>query len=217
MIPTPSSHHPAGAVYMPPAVSARDLARTRRSTAWRLGGDWARVLGQLPLKWSMLVSGAPGAGKSTALVLLADRLALSAGDRPVLYIAVEEAHSQSTVDRLARCECVAANLLVSAAASWVEINSEVQKHQPAAVLVDSFTAANMEQGQLVRLAEHLAGPVIVSVHQTKEGQPAGDAGLSHLVDIVAEVTAGVLQTTKCRYAALGSLRLWGDVEHVQPS
>lgn len=140
--------------------------------------------------------------------MLGEKLASSADDL-VLYVATEEGTSDAVVDRLQRLEIMHPKFLISSSTSWVEINDEVQTVDPCAVVIDSFSVANMEQHQLARLAENLAGPVVFTVHETKDGKAGGDASLAHAVDIVADVTGGVARTTKNRFGALAEMKLWG--------
>ena len=154
-----------------------------------------RVLGGGAVRGSMvLVSGAPGIGKSTILLQLCGLLP---GEK-VLYITGEESLSQLKL-RAERIGVESEGLYVLAETDLSEILNAVEELRPGILIVDSIqTLCNTELssapgsvGQvkecamaIMRRTKALGVTAFVVSHVNKEGAIAGPKLLEHMVDCV---------------------------------
>ena len=145
---------------------------------------------------AILLSGDPGVGKSTLLLDVAGRAALS-GAR-VAYISGEEAIEQIRA-RAKRMGLSEAPVQLASATALRDILGTLKREKFDIVIVDSIqtlwsdaheagpgsvTQVRACAGELVRLAK-AGGPAVVLVgHVTKDGQVAGPRVVEHMVDAV---------------------------------
>jgi len=54
-------------------------------------------------------------------------------------------------------------------------------------------------------------PLLVVAQVTKRGEPAGEQGLSHVVDVVIEVEAGTARLIKNRFGPLSEFPVFEEV------
>jgi DNA repair protein RadA/Sms len=143
----------------------------------------------------ILVGGAPGAGKSTLMLQLADRLARE--KRSVVYVCGEESAAQVRL----RAQRLRAgdDLLVYPETNLVSILDAIEPLHPSVMVVDSIqtvwlpdvesSAGNAVQirecaQRLVEYAKRTSCAIFVVGHVTKDGAIAGPRLLEHLVDTV---------------------------------
>lgn len=156
-------------------------------------GEFDRVLGGGVVPGSViLMAGDPGIGKSTLLLMAADKMG------KVLYISGEESCQQIKMraDRLAVSN---KQLEVLAETNISYISELIQKGKPDLVIIDSIQTMYHENfpstpGSIVqvresalflqKIAKGLHIPMIFVGHSTKEGAVAGPRTLEHLVDTV---------------------------------
>lgn len=159
--------------------------------------EFDRVLGGGIVPGTLvLLGGDPGIGKSTLLLQVADKL--SAGGAVVLYVSGEESERQIKL-RGERLGVSAANLLLLPETNLENIVREVERLQPAAIIVDSIQttfSADIESApgsisqirevaaQFLLLAKTRGIPVFLIGHVTKDGSIAGPRALEHIVDTV---------------------------------
>jgi DNA repair protein RadA/Sms len=171
---------------------------------------------------AVLVGGAPGAGKSTLMLQLADRLASQ--DAAVVYVCGEESPEQVRLRaaRLGACD----NLLIYPETNLAAIVEALEEARPRAVVVDSIqtvwlpdvesSAGNAVQirecaQRLVEYAKRTACAVFIVGHVTKDGAIAGPRLLEHLVDTVlyfeGEPTGEfrILRATKNRFGSVDEI------------
>ena len=189
--------------------------------------EFDRVLGGGVVAGSLvLLGGDPGIGKSTLLLQVASRLAASTpGERPVLYISGEESEQQIKL-RGERLGVKAESLLLFSETNLDTIISELKRHEPALVVLDSvqtvysprFSSAPGSVSQvreaaveLLYFAKSTGTPVFLIGHVTKEGNLAGPKALEHIVDTVLyfegerHYSHRLVRATKNRYGAAGEL------------
>ncbi len=189
--------------------------------------EFDRVLGGGVVAGSLvLLGGDPGIGKSTLLLQVASRLAASTPDqRPVLYISGEESEQQIKL-RGERLGVKAESLLLFSETNLDTIISELKRHQPSLVVLDSvqtvysprFSSAPGSVSQvreaaveLLYFAKSTGTPVFLIGHVTKEGNLAGPKALEHIVDTVLyfegerHYSHRLVRATKNRYGAAGEL------------
>ena len=156
-----------------------------------------RVLGGGIVAGSLvLIGGAPGIGKSTIVIQMADKLGLS-GAR-VLYVSGEESERQIKM-RGERLGLAAENLFLLPETNLQAILAETDKLRPDVVIVDSIQTIFSDKiesapgsvsqvrdvaAQLMMYAKQTATPVFLTGHVTKEGSIAGPKTLEHIVDTV---------------------------------
>ena len=145
---------------------------------------------------AILLSGDPGVGKSTLLLDVAGRAALSG--RRVAYISGEEAVEQIRA-RAMRMGLEKAPVELASATALREILATLKRERFDIVIVDSIqtlwsdaheagpgsvTQVRACAGEMVRLAKSQGVAVILVGHVTKDGQVAGPRVVEHMVDAV---------------------------------
>lgn len=177
-----------------PITSVEPNASQHRSTGV---GELDRVLGGGVVPGSVtLLAGDPGVGKSTLLLKVAHRWAMSG--RRALYISGEESAGQIRL-RADRIGCGADEVYLAAESDVHTVLDHVATVRPALVIVDSVqtmstseadgVAGGVTQVRAVTAALTAAakanGVALILVgHVTKDGAIAGPRSLEHLVDVV---------------------------------
>lgn len=171
-------------------------------------GEFDRVLGGGVVPGSaVLVGGEPGIGKSTLLLQVAHELAVGGASKKngpfipgakVLYVTSEESARQTKL-RASRLNIESPNLLVLAETNVERIIGQINKHEPAVVVIDSIQmiykpelpAAPGSVTQLrdccmdlVYLAKASGIAILFVGHVTKAGTLAGPKLIEHIVDTV---------------------------------
>ncbi|HEX3142332.1 MAG TPA: AAA family ATPase, partial [Pyrinomonadaceae bacterium] len=148
--------------------------------------EFDRVLGGGIVPGTLvLLGGDPGIGKSTLLLQVAEKLSTSGAK--VLYISGEESERQIKL-RGERLGVKAANLLLLPETNLENIQREIERVKPAAVIVDSIQTTFSTEiesapgsisqirevaAQFLLLAKQRGVPVFLIGHVTKEGSIAG--------------------------------------------
>lgn len=173
-------------------INSEDAPRTPTGI-----GEFDRILGGGIVPGSaVLVGGEPGIGKSTLLLQVADALARAATN--VLYVTSEESARQTRL-RASRLGITSPKLLVLAETNVERITHQIQKTQPAVVVIDSIQMIYKPQipaapgsvtqlrdccMELVYLAKSSGIAVVFVGHVTKAGTLAGPKIIEHIVDTV---------------------------------
>ena len=190
---------PGARAAAPAALAPLRLAEVASESTQRIPsgiGEFDALLGGGIVPGSViLIGGAPGAGKSTLMLQLADRLARD--KRPVVYVCGEESAAQVRL-RAQRLHA-GDDLLVYPETNLVAILDAVEPLHPRVMVVDSIqtvwlpdvesSAGNAVQirecsQRLVEFAKRTSCAVFVVGHVTKDGAIAGPRLLEHLVDTV---------------------------------
>src|SRR6476620_1532519 len=159
--------------------------------------EFDRVLGGGIVPGTLvLLGGDPGIGKSTLLLQVAEKLSTSGAT--VLYVSGEESERQIKL-RGERLGVTAANLLLLPETNLENIQREIERLKPTAVIVDSIQttfSSGIESApgsisqirevaaQFLLLAKSRGVPVFLIGHVTKDGSIAGPRALEHIVDTV---------------------------------
>ncbi len=189
--------------------------------------EFDRVLGGGVVPGSLiLIGGDPGIGKSTLLLQVAAML--SAARQRVLYISGEESERQIKL-RGERLGIIASNLFLLAETNLEKIFDEVERMDPAAIIVDSiqtvFSSAiesapgSVSQvreaaGQFLLLSKNRTIPTFLIGHVTKEGSIAGPKTLEHIVDTVLYFEGErhhnhrIVRAAKNRYGAANEIGIF---------
>lgn len=183
-----------------------------------------RVLGGGIVAGSLvLIGGAPGIGKSTIVIQMADQL--GSNGAKVLYVSGEESERQIKM-RGERLGLDAGNLFLLSETNLGAVLSETEKLRPDFVIVDSIQTIFTEKvesapgsvsqvrevaAQLMIFAKQTATPVFLTGHVTKEGSIAGPKTLEHIVDTVLYFEGDrhhnhrIIRATKNRFGAANEI------------
>jgi len=162
-------------------------------------GELDRVLGGGLVKGSLvLVSGDPGIGKSTLMLMISGNIANSMPDEKILYISGEESCEQIKM-RAERIGVDAENLYVVSETAMSSIETMIEELSPTCLIVDSVqtmydesvssAAGSVSQvreitGKFMQIAKTMGITTFIVGHVTKEGAIAGPRILEHMVDTV---------------------------------
>lgn len=179
--------------------SAQKLTQISSDDALRFStgmGELDRVLGGGAVAGSLvLVSGAPGIGKSTLLLQICN--SLCAG-RTVLYVSGEESENQLKL-RAERIGVAPDSLYILSEIRMSDILESVETVKPDILIVDSIQTLYNEQNDsapgsvsqvkdctmaLLQLSKSSGITVFVVGHINKDGNIAGPKVLEHMVDCV---------------------------------
>ncbi len=186
--------------------------------------EFDRVLGGGIVAGSLvLIGGAPGIGKSTIVLQMAEQLVV--GGAKVLYISGEESERQIKM-RGERLGVNADELFILPETNLQSILVEIEKLQPGVVIVDSIQTVFSERiesapgsvsqvrevaAQFMMLAKQTGVPVFLTGHVTKEGSIAGPKTLEHIVDTVLYFEGDrhhnhrIIRATKNRFGAANEI------------
>ncbi len=216
----------AGAVSVP----ARPMTEidVEASTALASGvGELDRVLGGGVVPGAaLLLAGEPGVGKSTLLLAVAARWAMSG--RRTLYVTGEESAAQVRL-RAERTDAVHPDLYLAAETDLSAVLTHIDDVGPSLLVVDSVQAIGSAEVEgtpggvtqvrevaatLVRVAKRRDLPVLMIGHVTKDGTVAGPRVLEHLVDVVLQFEgAGASRASRLRFVRAVKNR-YGPVDEV---
>ena len=207
-------------------VRLREIAGTEDARFSTGIGELDRVLGGGMVKGSLvLVSGAPGIGKSTLLLQACKSLCESSC---VLYVTGEESLSQIKM-RADRLGIDGDNLLICAETQIDQILLSAMQMKPAVMIVDSIqTMLNTELQsapgsitqvrectmQLLQFAKSNTVSVILVGHVNKDGGIAGPKVLEHMVDAVLNFEGDrhasyrLLRATKNRFGSTNEIGMF---------
>ena len=159
-------------------------------------GELDRVLGGGAVLGSLvLISGAPGIGKSTLLLQICNELCRF---HSVLYVSGEESEKQLKM-RASRLGLSSDAMLVFSETNLSQILSVVRESKPEILIIDSIQTLFLEENssapgsisqvkdctmQLLQLSKSSGITVFVVGHVNKEGAIAGPKVLEHMVDCV---------------------------------
>lgn len=200
-------------------IESQDDARTSTGI-----DELDRVLGGGIVAGSLvLLGGAPGIGKSTIVIQMADKL--GQGGTKVLYVSGEESERQIKM-RGERLGIAAESLYLLPETNLQSILAETEKMRPDLVIVDSIQTIYSERiesapgsvsqvrdvaAQFMTFAKQTATPVFLTGHVTKEGSIAGPKTLEHIVDTVLYFEGDrhhnhrIIRATKNRFGAANEI------------
>lgn len=186
-------------------------------------GELDRVLGGGAVKGSLvLVSGAPGIGKSTLMLQICGKLCVSS---KVLYVSGEESEHQLKM-RAQRLHVESGQLYVISETNLSAILESISQEKPDILIIDSIqtlyhdtlesTAGSIAQVKdctmtLMQLAKGENLTVFLIGHINKEGSIAGPKVLEHMVDCVLyfegdqHTSFRILRAAKNRFGATNEI------------
>lgn len=186
--------------------------------------EFDRVLGGGIVAGSLvLIGGAPGIGKSTIVIQMADKLGRNG--TKVLYVSGEESERQIKM-RGERLGIAADSLFLMPETNLESILIETEKLRPDFIIVDSIQTVFSEKiesapgsvsqvrdvaGQFMIFAKQTGTPVFLTGHVTKDGSIAGPKTLEHIVDTVLYFEGDrhhnhrIIRATKNRFGAANEI------------
>ncbi len=201
------------------AIESQDDARSSSGIE-----ELDRVLGGGIVAGSLvLIGGAPGIGKSTIVIQMADHLGRDGAK--VLYVSGEESERQIKM-RGERLGLAAENVFILPETNLQNIVAETDRLRPNFVIVDSIQTVFSQRvesapgsvsqvrevaGELMLFAKQTATPVFLTGHVTKEGSIAGPKTLEHIVDTVLYFEGDrhhnhrIIRATKNRFGAANEI------------
>ncbi|MEO7659840.1 MAG: DNA repair protein RadA [Pyrinomonadaceae bacterium] len=204
------------------AIESQDDARTASGIE-----EFDRVLGGGIVAGSLvLIGGAPGIGKSTIVMQMADKLGQNG--TKVLYVSGEESERQIKM-RGERLGVKAENLFLLPETNLKAILTETDKLKPDFLIVDSIQTVFSDQiesapgsvsqvrevaAQFMTFAKQTATSVFLTGHVTKEGSIAGPKTLEHIVDTVLYFEGDrhhnhrIIRATKNRFGAANEIGIF---------
>lgn len=178
----------------------------------------------------VLLAGEPGVGKSTLLLMIAERYA--ATGKKVLYVSAEESAEQVAV-RARRIGANAPTLLIADETDLDVVVGHIEQTDPDLVIVDSVQtvaspavdgrAGGVSQVQevaqtLTRVAKSRSTPLFLVGQSTKDNAVAGPRTLEHLVDTVLTFEGDrnspirLLRAVKNRFGAADEIVAFEQIE-----
>ncbi|HMQ02440.1 MAG TPA: DNA repair protein RadA [Pyrinomonadaceae bacterium] len=208
-----------------PAAVAYSLVESQEESRLPSGiEELDRVLGGGIVAGSIvLIGGAPGIGKSTLAVQMADKL--SGRGRKILYVTGEESERQLKM-RGERLGLSGSSLFLLPETDLQSVFASVEHLGPDVLIVDSIQTMFSERvesapgsvsqvrevaAQLMMLAKQTGVPVFVTGHVTKDGSIAGPKTLEHIVDTVLYFEGDrhhnhrIIRATKNRFGAVNEI------------
>jgi len=135
-----------------------------------------------------LLGGAPGAGKSTMALQLADNVC-EISKREILYIGMEEAVEEIKYRAIRLGVRNMHRIRVHPMGSNAQLGSILLNRKPAAIIVDSLPGMTLDANDAVEICKRfkdysvtLEAPTIIIDHVTKDHDFAGLMQLQHAVD-----------------------------------
>lgn len=201
------------------SIEPQDEARTSSGIE-----EFDRTLGGGIVAGSLvLIGGAPGIGKSTIVLQIAEQLAQNG--QKVLYVSGEESERQIKM-RGERLGVSAEGLFILPETNLNSILAEAESLKADLVIVDSIQTVFSEKiesapgsvsqvrevaTQFMMFAKQTGTPVFLTGHVTKEGSIAGPKTLEHIVDTVIYFEGDrhhnhrIIRATKNRFGAANEI------------
>jgi DNA repair protein RadA/Sms len=154
---------------------------TSKRGRFKLRDDWDEVLGEGFLEGTIvLVSGKPGAGKSTDCLDLAARAGTF--EKPTLYL-TSEWDPELVASRARELGLDLDRVVCERVTSLEDVTEELYASRARLSVIDSWGALNLGHDALDTLRRAMGMQTVLAIlHATKDGDFAGDEKLLHKAD-----------------------------------
>ena len=160
-------------------------------------------LGEVPRKFSMLIYGKPGEGKSTFSLRFANALAKK---KKTLYVSGEESLDSGSLRKKIVDEKIDADLLVICAEKKLhKVFKAIEREKPEHLFIDSITSLRLGIENICQLRDSVKGLsafIAQSIKSEKGWAFRGSQELPHEVDAVFFAEEGELVTQKNRFVTI---------------
>ena len=189
-------------------ASSKDI-RTMRFKAMTLPSKYRQLLGKVPSNFRLLLWGAPGHGKSSLALTIANDIGKYV---KTLYVSAEESLQSATLaSRIKRFKANARNLMFNDSNNPDIIEKIILTQNPKFIVIDSVNVMIGKTEAMINLMLKYPeiGFILIAQATKDRKRYAGLGSLAHAVDIVVNVKSGVATAEKNRYSQLGSMPVKG--------
>lgn len=189
-------------------ASSKDI-RVMKFKQMMLPSKYKTLLGKVPENFRLLLWGAPGHGKSSLALTIANDI----GKRiKTLYVSAEESLESATLSsRIKRFKANSRNLMFNDTNNPEIIEKIIMTFNPKFIVIDSVNVMLGKAEAMINLMLKYPniGFIIIAQATKDRKRYAGLGSLAHAVDIVVNVKDGLATAEKNRYAQLGSMAVKG--------
>ncbi len=154
-------------------------------------GKWEELIGNPSKKFSMMVYGNPGGGKTTLCISFAKYLAQD-HNMKVLFATIEEGVNGTCQEKFSRMDAFHSNITIS---NYLPGDLNVY----AIVFIDSVNTFRLSPETLSELKKNNPNTSFISIFQvTKNGVFKGSKEFEHDMDVVVSVENGIASTIGCK-------------------
>jgi predicted ATP-dependent serine protease len=179
--------------------------------ALKLPTKYKSLIGKVPVNFRMLLWGAPGHGKSSLALMLANDIGRTL---KVLFVSAEESLQSATLtNRIKRFKANSRNLIFNDSNDTGTIERIINTYSPKFVVIDSVNVIKGKVDSTLQLMQKFPdiGFIIIAQATKDHKRYSGISALAHAVDIVVNVNDGKAEAQKNRYSALGSMTVKGII------
>lgn len=179
--------------------------------ALKLPTKYKSLIGKVPVNFRMLLWGAPGHGKSSLALMLANDIGRTL---KVLFVSAEESLQSATLtNRIKRFKANSRNLIFNDSNDTGTIERIISTYSPKFVVIDSVNVIKGKVESVLQLMQKFPdiGFIIIAQATKDHKRYSGISALAHAVDIVVNVNDGKAEAQKNRYSALGSMTVKGII------
>jgi len=163
---------------------------------------WRDFFGYPSVNFHCVLHGMSGEGKSTFALQFAHYLAENFG--LVLYISGEEGFAKTMKDKIVNNQAMSDNLLIADIRSYEELQSIVEPNTYNFIFIDSLDNMRIGATEMKEIRKvHQKSALITISQSTKDGKMRGSYEIVHDSDIAVEVSKGIGETIKNRFAEKG--------------
>lgn len=177
--------------------------------ALKIPTKYRNLIGKVPVNFRMLLWGAPGHGKSSLALMLANDIAKNT---KVLFVSAEESLQSATLaNRIKRFKTNSKNLIFNDSNNTETIERIINTYNPKFVVIDSVNVIKGKVEAVLALMQKFpeVGFIVIAQATKDHKRYSGISSLAHAVDIVINVSGGKAEAEKNRYSALGSMTIQG--------
>ena len=189
-------------------ASAKDI-RNMKFKSITLPSKYRQLLGKVPSNFRLLLWGAPGHGKSSLALIIANDIGKYV---KTLYVSAEESlQSVTLASRIKRFKATARNLMFNDTNNPEVIEKIILTQNPKFIVIDSVNVMIGKTEAMINLMLKYPEIGFIMIAQATKDRKryAGLGSLAHAVDIVVNVKNGIATSEKNRYSQLGSMQVKG--------